>query len=477
MAEREVGLRGHTAQDLKLYFGEWGFDYIKVDACGLSAFGPNGPGGKQGKFRVVPPLIVDQKVNLTDIPAVKALYTEVRDSLRSLRPDGNFVLSLCNWGAANVRSWGKDVGTMWRTSNDIADSWTRMLHTYDSVVTRELYAGPGRWNDPDMLEIGNGEFDENHLVQARSHFSLWSIVAAPMLIGYDLRKAPQPILDILGSAEVIAINQDMAGNQGVLAHNGADFQIIVKTLATRGEKAVALFNRTSKAAEVELNAAHLKMSATRPIAVRDLWAHQNVGSFIGSRTVTLQPHEVAMFKVSGTPKLDSGLYLSEMTGRINVAADGVTALEADPTIHRMADPYAPSTSSTGSRPVYAGWGGPRADSTPYDETLQIAGAPFRSGIGALANSRFEIQANGQFNTFTARVGIDDSTRGKSGTVRFEVYGDGKRLAITHPLGFGDTAVPVTASVAGVKIIEIIAREMKPAEANIVVTWADAALKN
>lgn len=475
LAEREVGLHGHVEQDLALYFGEWGFDYIKVDACGLSAFGPNGGGGRQGRYRLFKPLIVDNKVNLTDSAAVHGLYAEVRDRLKALRPAGDFVLSLCNWGSANVRSWGKDVGTTWRTSNDIAASWTRMLHAYDTVATRELYAGLGHWNDPDMLEVGNGEFDAAHLVQARAHFSLWAIEAAPLLIGYDLRRAPPEILDILGNAEVIAVDQDPAGNQGVLAHSGSDFQIVVKTLAGRGEKAVALFNRTALPAEIELNAAHLKFAADRPIAVRDLWAHQDLGTFTGARKVRLQPHEVVMLRVSGTPLLASGYYLSEMTGRINVAQDGIPALEADPTIHRMADPYAPSTSSDGSRPLYAGWGGPRADSTPYDETLEIAGTTFRSGIGALANSRLEIKADGQFTRFTALVGIDDSTRGKSAPVRFEVYGDGRLLARSRALRFGEAAVPLTAAVAGVRVVEIIARQLGPAEGNVVVTWANAAL--
>ena len=250
-AEREVGLHGHVRQDLSLYFRDWNFDYIKVDACGLSAFGPDGAGGRQGKYRIWAPLVVDHKTSRSDSAAVRALYTEVRDTLQSLRPDGSFVLSICNWGSANVRAWGKDVGTSWRTSTDISATWTRMLHSFDSVATRELYAGPGRWNDPDMLEVGNGEFDENHLLQARAHFSLWAIEAAPLLIGYDLRKAPQPVLDVLGNAEVIAVNQDPAGNQGVLAHTGSDYQIIVKTLAVRGEKAVALFNRTDLPAEIE----------------------------------------------------------------------------------------------------------------------------------------------------------------------------------------------------------------------------------
>jgi hypothetical protein len=476
MAEREVGLQGHVQQDLALYFQNWGFDYIKVDACGLSAYGPNGAGGKQGKYRVWGPLVVDQKINLTDTGAVRALYAKVRDTLLELRPGGDFVLSLCNWGSANVRSWGKNVGTIWRTSNDIEPNWSRMLHSFDSVATRELYAGPGHWNDPDMLEIGNGAFDENHLVEARAHFGLWAIEAAPLLIGYDLRNAPASILDVLGNEEVIAVNQDPAGNQGVLAHAGDDYQIVVKTFAAHGEKAVALFNRTDRAAQMELNSAHLKMRGDLPITVRDLWAHQDLGSFVGARKFDLRPHEVMMLKVAGTPLLGTGRYLSEMTGRINVAEEGIPALEADPTIHRMADPYAPSTSSTGSRPVYAGWGAPRADSTPYDETLEIKGVPFRSGIGALANSRLEIRAEREFQNFTAMVGVDDSTRGRSAPVRFEVYGDGKRLAVSSPLRFGQPAVPISASVAGVKVVEIIARQLAHAEGNVVVTWGDAALK-
>ena len=474
-AEREVGLHGHVAQDINLYFGAWGFDYIKVDACGLSAFGPDGSGGKQGKYRIWTPLIVDHKTGLSNIPAVRALYGEVRDAMRQNRPQGDFVLSVCSWGSANVRAWGKDVGTQWRTGTDIAPNWTRMLHSFDAVATREMYAGPGHWNDPDMLEVGNGAFDENHLLQARAHFSLWAIEAAPLLIGYDLRHAPQSILDILGNGEVIAIDQDKAGNQGVMAHNSADYQIIVKTLAGRGQKAVALFNRTDEPAEIELNAAHLKMAADQPIRSRDLWAHQDQGSFTGKRMVKLQPHEVVLLKVSGTPLLADGQYLSEMTGRINVAQDGIPEPEADPTIHRMADPYAPSTSSTGSRPVYAGWGGPRADSTPYDETLEIAGTPFRSGLGALANSRLEIKADGQFTRFAAQIGIDDSTRGKAAKVRFEVYGDGRLLASSAPLAFGQAAVPIAANVSGVKVLELIARQQGGSEGNVVVTWGDAAL--
>ena len=475
-AEREVGLYGHVMQDITLYFKDWGFDYIKVDACGIAHYGANGPGGKQGKFRVFPPLMVDQNTAQSNIPAVRALYAKVRDALRTVRPAGNFVLSLCNWGAANVRAWGKDVGTMWRTSTDIQSNWSRMLHSFDSVSTRELYSGPGHWNDPDMLEVGNGDFDQNHLLQARSHFSLWAIEDAPLLIGYDLRKAPRSIIDVLDAPEVIAVNQDPAGNQGVLEYTSSDYQIIVKTLSTRGAKAVALFNRTSEPARILLNAEHLKMAPNEPIAVRDLWARRDIGSFIGSRVFTVQPHEVLMLKVTGKPLLATGYYLSEMTGRINVADDGVLVPEEDPTIHRPLDPYTGSTASDGTRPVYTGWGDPRADSTPYDNTLRIANVSYRYGIGALGNSRLQVEADGAFARFTALVGIDDTTHGRQAPVRFEVYGDGKLLAASLPMHFNEAAAPLRANIAGIKVVELIARQIGTDRGAVVVTWANAALE-
>jgi alpha-galactosidase len=475
-AEREVGLMGRAAQDLELYFGDWGFDYIKVDACGLSAFGAQGSGGRQGKYRVVTPLIVDASINRTDIAKVRSLYGEVRDNLRHLRPKGDFVLSLCNWGSANVRAWGKDFGTLWRTSNDIDTTWGRMLHNFDSVATRELYAGPGRWNDPDMLEVGNGQFDENHLTEARSHMSLWAMVSAPLIIGYDLRKAPREILDVLGNPEVVAINQDIAGNQGVLAYTSSDYQIIVKTLGTRGEKAVALVNRTNAPARMTLTAAHLKMDGNAPIVLRDLWARADIGTMTGDRPFDLRPRETILLKANGKPLLASGLYLSEMTGRINVAEDGITALEADPIIHRMIDPYNPSTTSDGTRPVYAGWGGPRADSSPHDQTLRIAGRAFRYGIGALANSRLEVKADGQFTRFIAEVGIDDSTRGKAAAVRFELYGDGKLLTASKPMRFGQQAAVLEGAIAGVRTIELIVRQRGRDSAALVAAWGNARLE-
>src|SRR4030095_14585732 len=206
------------------------------------------------------------------------------------------------WGEANVRSWGKNVGNLWRTSGDITPQWSRLLHNFDSTASRSLYAQPGAWNDPDMLFVGTGDFDENHLTEARSHFSLWAIVNAPLLIGYDLRKAPTALLDIWGNADVVAINQDKGGHQGVLAYQSNDLQIIVKTLSDRGRKAVAIFNRGLTPVKATLTAEHLKFSKTAPIGLRDLWTKQTLPAFSGSRDFDVAPRETVLLMAQGQPE-------------------------------------------------------------------------------------------------------------------------------------------------------------------------------
>ena len=475
-AEREVGTYNHVEQDIQLFFADWGFDYVKVDACGIDAYGPGREHVISHDYEPVEPLIYQDNINLTDVAAVKSLYQTLGDALQKYNPDGDFIYSICNWGAANVRQWGKDVGNLWRTSGDIVPFWARMLHSVDSVITRDLYAGPGTWNDPDMLYIGHGDFDQHHLTEAKSHFALWSILSAPLLIGYDLRDAPQSLLDIWGAEEIIAVNQDPAGNQGTLAYDSDDVQIIVKTLANTGEKAVAIFNRGLYPIKVELTAAHLKMDPGQPIVLRDLWKRVDIGSFNTETTIETQPRETIILKASGKHALAAGRYLSEMPGRINVAEDGVKALEMDPTIHRMVDPWGAGTRSGGQRPQYAGWGGARADATPYGENIRMQNTIYRSGIGALADSRFEVKTDGEFSQFSALVGIDDSTRDKNSKVSFEVYGDGKLLVASEPTAFNQGGITLTAAISGVKVLELIARQQGEAQNPVVIAWANAVLK-
>jgi len=469
--EREVGIYGRIDQDIALYFKDWGFDFIKVDGCGLRDYGPQSDRVRSGKFRALGPFLDSGAVTRTDIPAIQAMFRQINVALARENPDGDYLLSLCVWGAANVRAWGKDYGGISRTSDDISPAWGRLLVNYDTTVTRSLYAHPGSWNDPDMLHIGAGDFDADHLTEARSHFALWAMLNAPLLIGTDLRKTPKALLDIFGNADIIALDQDPAGNQATLAHDSNDLQILVKTLAS-GDKAVAIFNRGSVDYDVDLSATHLKFADDAPIALTDLWSKQQT-TFTKRTKLRVKPRETLVFRAHGTRALQGGYYLSEQPGSVNPAVDGVVYPTPDPSIFRTAAGWG-GTSGAGDRPSYAGWGGARADSAPYGQVLHVAGKPFAAGIGILANSRLEVRNSGA-KRFTAVVGVDDSATDKAGVVTFSVYGDGKLLATSKPLKWGMAAQPISVPVDGVKLIELVARSPRGDNQRLPVTWGEAAL--
>lgn len=476
IAEREVGLFGHVDADIRLYFEEWGFDFIKVDACGIRGLGAETEHVRKGNYRVFEPLIHMNNLGRTDIDRVRSLYAEVDAALRRHNPDGNYVYSLCLWGSSNVRAWGKDMGNMSRTSDDITPQWSRMLTNLDTASTRALYAQPGSWNDPDMLFIGSGEFDSDHMTEARSHFALWAIMNAPLLIGYDLRKATPGQLALLGNAGIVALNQDPAGHQAVPAYMSGDLQIFVKTLST-GEKGVALFNRGLTPVEATLTAGHLKLRGDAPVALVDLWTGEK-SEFRGEKKFRLAPRETLIFRASGVRSLAEGLYLSEQPGNVNPAADGVVVPQHDPYIHRSLVSWATSR-GPGDHPQYGGWGGAQADRTPFGEPLRVAGRLYESGLGVLANSRLEVRNLG-YGRLSAKVGIDDTAAPLDAQVVFEVYGDGRLLARSRPMRFGEAVQPLEAPVAGVKLVELVARaqgEGGGAGGALPVVWAEAALTN
>ncbi len=474
VAEREVGLYGHVDQDIRLFFAEWNFDFIKVDGCGARGLPADAPRVKSGLYRALTPLVDMQSLGGSDVAGIRGLYEQVHTALHTHAGDRPYVYSLCLWGAGDVRAWGKDVGNTSRTSDDIQPVWPRMLTNLDTVTHRALYAHPGSWNDPDMLFVGTGDFDAAHLTEARSHFSLWAMVNSPLIIGYDLRKLTPEVLAIFGNADIVALNQDPAGNQAVLAYDSGEVQTFVKTLAD-GSKGVALFNRTASPAKAVLTAEQLKMLPTADVRLKDLWTKKDQ-SFRKEVAVTLAPHETLIFRATGTRRLPGGLYLSEQTGRVNPAADGVVVPQPDPTIYQSITPWT-GTRGPGEHPQYGGWGGAEADRAPYGKLMRVAGADFDTGIGVLANSRLEVRNQG-YARFAAKVGINDSGQPRSGTTVFEVWGDGRLLAKSRPMEFGEAAVPLEAKVAGVRIVELVARGSgatvntgtpQPA------TWADAAL--
>ncbi|WP_343729905.1 NPCBM/NEW2 domain-containing protein [Duganella sp.] len=469
--EREVGLYGHIDQDIALFFGDWGFDFIKVDGCGLRAYGADSPKVRSGAYRALPPTLDLQSVSRSDIPAVQAEFTEINRALQRHNPDGDYLLSLCVWGAADVRAWGKNYGNISRTSDDITPAWARMLTNFDSAVRRELYAHPGSWNDPDMLYIGKGDFDASHLVEARSHFALWAMLNAPLMIGADLRTMAQPLMDVVGNDDIIALNQDPAGNQATLAYDADDLHILVKQLAS-GQKAVAIFNRGLTPMEADLTAEQLKLRKDAPVTLTDLWSKEKT-SFTNETKVRVAPRETRIFRVEGTRALAQGRYLSELPGSVNPAVDGVVRPQADPSIFRSSAGWS-GTKGPGERPLYAGWGGARADSTPYGQALQIAGKRYGAGIGVLANSRLEVRNQG-YRRLSAQVGVDDSAQDRRHGVTFMMYGDGKLLASSKALRWGEPAQTLSADVTGVKLIELVARSAAAVNEQLPVSWGEAAL--
>jgi hypothetical protein len=473
VAEREVGLYGHVDQDIRLFFKDWGFDLLKVDGCGIRGVGADTARVRSGLYRPLAPLVDMQSLGRTDIDGTRRLYAEVGQALKRYRPDNRYVYSLCLWGAGNIREWGKDVGNTSRTSDDIQPVWSRLLTNLDTVSTRALYAHPGSWNDADMLFVGTGDFDAAHLTEARSHFALWAMMNSPLIIGYDLRKLSPQLLSIFGNADIIALDQDAAGNQAVPAYASDDIDTFVKALST-GAKGVAIMNRTATPTEAILTAAQLKFRDDADVELTDLWTGER-SRFRGEAKLALAPHQTLVFRATGARRLPNGLYLSEQPGSVNPAVDGAPFPMADPTIYHSVPPWM-GTKGAGEHPQYGGWGGAQADRAPFGQVLRVAGLSYDTGLGVLANSRLEVRNHG-FDRFSAAVGVDDSAPAQGRAVIFEVYGDGRLLARSRPMHFNEPAEPLSADVRGVGLLELVARaEGTPGAAQAEpVTWADAAL--
>jgi alpha-galactosidase len=253
---------GHEEQDAKTW-AAWGIDYLKYDWCAAS--------GVYTKEE--------------HVPAYYKMGLALRASGRPI------VYSLCQYGWLDVGEWGASVGgNLWRTTGDISDRWDSMANIGFNQNGREKYAGPGHWNDPDMLEIGNGGMTDT---EYRTHMSLWSMLAAPLLAGHDVRTMSDSIKEILLNKEVIAIDQDKAGHQGFRIRQDGEQEVWKKPL----EKgvAVALFNRGKEAARMTVKWSEAGVTARNP-KVRDLWAHKDVAA-PGEYTVEVPSHGVVMLKV------------------------------------------------------------------------------------------------------------------------------------------------------------------------------------
>ncbi len=259
------GSYGHEEQDAQTY-AAWGIDYLKYDWCGARN------------------LYTDQEM--------RALYQVMGDAL--LRAGRPILYSLCQYGRAEVWKWGADVGgNAWRTTGDIRDTWDSMTTIGFSQDELALWAAPGHWNDPDMLEIGNGGMNDD---EYRTHMSLWSILSAPLLAGNDLRNMTPAILEILTNREVIAVNQDKDGKQGQRITKSGDQEAWARPLSG-GAQAIGLFNRGGRPAKITVKWSDLGLKSA-PAHARDLWAHSDLKLDAGEYSVTVPAHGVVMLRVA-----------------------------------------------------------------------------------------------------------------------------------------------------------------------------------
>jgi alpha-galactosidase len=252
---------GHEKQDAAT-FASWDVDYLKYDNCN------------------------NQKLD------AHKRYTDMAEALRANgRP---IFFSVCEWGENKPWLWaGKPPvdAQSWRTTGDITDTYASMLKIFKKNVVLDSYATPGHWNDPDMLEVGNGGMTD---VEYRSHFSLWAIMSAPLLIGTDLRTIKPDALQILLNKEVIAIDQDPLGKQGHQVRDADGIHVIVKPLKD-GSRAVAVFNETDASHDVAVSVAEIGLKAGQ-YNVRDLWQHSDAKGD-GSLKVSLPAHATVVYRI------------------------------------------------------------------------------------------------------------------------------------------------------------------------------------
>jgi alpha-galactosidase len=259
------GSYGHEERDAQTY-AAWGIDYLKYDLCSYDGMG-------------------DQIV----------AYGKMGDALKKTgRP---IVYALCQYGMERGWRWAASVGgNLWRTDDDIRDNYYTMAQFGFGQNGLEKYAGPGHWNDPDMLEVGNGGMTED---EYRTQMSLWCLLAAPLIAGNDLTRMPPATLAMLTNPDVIAVDQDPLGAQGRRVSQEGDLEVWMKPLAD-GSKAVGLFNRGWGAMPVTVDFRSIGLGDSA--AVSDLWSRTDLDTFKQEYTATVPPHGVVMINVKSGAK-------------------------------------------------------------------------------------------------------------------------------------------------------------------------------
>jgi alpha-galactosidase len=270
------GSLGHEEQDAKMY-AEWGFDYLKYDLCSFipDVMEKQAPNDKAEQMRIM-----------------VAAYDKMSKALKATgRP---IVLSLCQYGWDSVWEWAPALGgNLWRTTGDISPDWDRIYTILSQQAGLATYAGPGHWNDPDMLEVGNGKLS---LEENRAHFSMWAMLAAPLLAGNDLTTMKPEVKAILTNRDVIAIDQDPLGHQARRAYNKGEVEVWARDLQGGGI-AIAILNAGDNV--YSTHPFHLNLAGfgfTGPQTAKNLWTGETV-TLTDQQAFELPSHDVLLFRI------------------------------------------------------------------------------------------------------------------------------------------------------------------------------------
>jgi alpha-galactosidase len=377
------GSRGHEVQDAQT-FAAWGVDYVKSDWCNTNGLDP------------------------------RTQYTLMHDAL--LGSGRDIVFSLTSNGAGKPWFWGSTAANLWRNGDDIADNWGSMIGIVDNNSKYAAAARPGGWNDPDSLEVGNGGMNDG---EYRVHFSMWAMMASPLMAGNDLRSMTQSARDVLLNRGVIAIDQDALGVQATLLRDSGGLQVWVRPLAQPGARAVALVNRSGSQAEMTVSWSELGLQGG-DATVRDLWRLIDNGPTTDAFTARVPSHDVVLLRIVGQEP-------APPTGNTFVSdATWVHAANA--------------------------WGVPERDRSNGEQgatdghPMKLAGTSFAKGVGVHAGAILTLNLGGACTTFNAKVGVDDEV-GDRGSVVFSVWSGAERLyqsgILTGSMPIENVSVDVT----------------------------------
>jgi alpha-galactosidase len=389
-----AGSLDHEFQDVA-HFASWGVDYIKADRCNANGL------------------------------VMKDIYARWRDAIvASGRP---IVLSASdNTPTDEPWAWGPVTAHQWRMSKDISDDWTSppdqppwkegMIEIFDRNAAHAAATAPGRFNDPDMLEVGNGGMTDD---EYRTHLGLWALMSAPLIAGNDVRSMTDTTQAILTNPDVIAVDQDALSFQAIkVADNGNGQQVWYKPLSARGSRAVGLLNRMDTAATIDVNWSDIRL-APGNATVRDLWARADRGPFTDGYSVSVPAHGLALLRIVGTDQAITNGSLSDQPWTYMANEQG---------------PVERDSSNGGQDP---GDGG----------AITLNGVSYLKGFGAQAPSAIEFRPNGSCSTFSADIGVDDEV-GSHGSVIFQVWGDGQILYESGVMTGGTATENVSVDISG-----------------------------